>query len=196
MSKQNEQAKLDALAQGIAAALPGWSVKPLEEYDRRRWLTHETGAEFGFAILWNKPRIEVYGCYPLAKYRKNGQARHYYPLSGMDMPNITCAIKRGPEAIAKDIERRFLPRFLELHELALEHVAKREQEQDNKEATMKRLADVLGVQTGARLNTNVGKNEGYSAWVTIESAGEASVNMKISSLNVELAVQVCRLLIN
>ena len=98
---------LQTYAEYVARFLPpGWTVS--KQHDRAVKLEHESGAAFSILSMWNKPgRVRISGWWP-----RGLDGHHYVPN---DQPEITCAIARGPEAVARDIERRFLSAYLPLY---------------------------------------------------------------------------------
>lgn len=191
--EQQEQAhRLNELAQGIASHLDGWEAQPFEENNNRAHITHETGATFGITIdaYGKKDRVEVYGIYPHYPYRKNGNANRGYPLSGVDTPRITCALSRGPEAIAKDIERRFLNKYIRCYELAVERIAQDEEYQNDQEACISRLADILGVST-TRSEIYYNHN---NIWGTIKPNGRDDVTFELRRVPTAIAAKICEVL--
>lgn len=95
----------DTMAAAVARHLPGWRVKGEEH--RARVLVNEDGAEVYFRQEYNKPdRIEVSGAFPRSELSSS-----YFGPHGQRFV-ISCALSRGPEKIARDVERRLLPGYL------------------------------------------------------------------------------------
>lgn len=67
-------------------------------------------------------KVTVSGVYPCYTCQRGGGRGSEYVMSGEKLPRIGCSISRGAKAIARDIERRFLPEFCEKHELALTRI--------------------------------------------------------------------------
>ena len=192
--QEREQARqqLNSLALGIASHLDGWEAQPIEEGNNRAHITHETGATFGLTVdaYGNRERVEVYGIYPNYPPRETGYGSRGYPLSGVDTPRITCALSRGPEAIARDIERRFLDSFIKCYELAVERIAADEEYLNDEEAAVSRLADILGVgltRGEVRYNCN-------DIGATISPNGRDSVKFELWHVSTDIAAQICEIL--
>jgi len=190
---QEHRERLAALVQGIASHLDGWEALPIGEQRGRAYIEHETGAKFGITLdaYGNKERVEVYGTYPHYPHRKNGKGNRGYVLSGEDTPRITCALSREAEAIAKDITRRFLGEHIRCHELAVERIARDERYQDDQEAIMLSLADILGEKVGNHGNIYYNRND---IWGQIEPNGRDDVKIELRRVPAHVAAKICELL--
>lgn len=83
----------------------------------------------------NGARLEISGSWPHARTKDN-----YFPISYHDNPPvITVAMKRGGQAIAKDIASRFLPEFNEMWKTAVERVEAHENAERNREAARDKI---------------------------------------------------------
>src|SRR5208337_5009244 len=60
-------------------------------------------------------------------------------------PRITASLKKNPEAIAKDIAKRFLPEYLRVFAMAEDKLAKEEAYECRIVTNLERLAEVAGV---------------------------------------------------
>jgi len=191
--QKQQQAHRDllwSLAQGIASHLNGWEAISEETNSGRARIEHDTGAAIGLHVddYGKRDRIEVYGRYPQYPRRKNNSSYGGYPLSGVDTPRITCAIKRGHEAIAKDIERRFMDKHLHCHELAVTLIADQEAYLDDQDAMMLKLADLLGVET------TKGNIYAYDPSTTIKNPTRDTVTFEIRGVPLDIATKICKLL--
>jgi len=91
----------------IAKHLPGWRVVMIPH--DRQVLQDEAGRQFIVSALWNnKSRLEVLPEWPTSKYCGQQWPRDNERIF------ITVAENRPAEAIATDIQRRFLPQFIEV----------------------------------------------------------------------------------
>lgn len=187
-ARQKEREELNTLAQGIASYLV-WEALPIEEGSNRAYITNGT-AMFGITIdaYGNRNRVEIYGIYPQYIQREN--SNQGYPLSGEDPPHITCALARGAEAVAKDIERKFLTKFIACHNLAVERIAQSEARLDAEEAVMFRLAGILE----AELKHGEIRFSHNDIWGTISSVSKDAVTFEIRRVPIALAVKICDLL--
>ena len=191
--QKEQQAHRDllwGLAQGIASHLDGWEAVSEETNSGRARIEHETGAAISLHVddYGKRDRVGVYGRYPNHPRRKNNGGSGYgsYPLSGVDTPNITCAISRGHEAIAKDITRRFMDKHLDCHELAVKRIAEQEGYLDDQEAMMLKLADFLGVETRGTTIYTYGTPS-----IVIKNPTRDTVTFEIRSVPLDIAVQIC-----
>lgn len=142
--KAEEQ--MQTLAARVASCLDGWTYdfeasheEPgVKGYRRPLWQAKLHGGNGGkLGISLSDGRVKVSGYYSHAKGAPYG-----LPKSA---PNpITIAEKRGPEMIAREIKRRFLPAYLEALAEAGAEKAKTEAYASGTDATAKRVADAFG----------------------------------------------------
>jgi hypothetical protein len=94
------------LVQDIADAL-GWTVEV--EQEPRPYITLKGKGDEKLYLRWDGGRVRISGKYPRLydRHRMVGYAIPY----GEHPPSITCAVSRGAEAIAQDVERRLLPDY-------------------------------------------------------------------------------------
>jgi len=116
--------KLHTRATEIVQYLDGWKIEQ-EESEHYAHLVRADGA--GIHIKGNgynyeeSQRLEITGKWP-AQIRIDGNLYSFYPsYRNRDNPRITVAKARSNAAIAKDIERRFLPKYLPLYAEMLEY---------------------------------------------------------------------------
>ena len=114
--KEEEEARERAkrehfdFALDVVAAL-GWAMSPQKHGSGNPHLVGPNGATIALSFNgWNNEgRVRVSGTWPEAD-KINGGTERFYPYQ--EAHKITCAISRGPAAVAKDINRRLLPDFL------------------------------------------------------------------------------------
>ena len=122
-------------------------------------------------------RLVISGAYP-----RHGNETVIH-LSHDQYPRITCAISRGPEAIARDIKRRFLPDYLALVEKANRLIEDHTKRDAIIQQQAERIALAFGVPPG-----DFGTNGGDSPVLYVHN-GEMSGTVRINgehSVNVEL----------
>ena len=126
---------MHALAQQIAAHLAGWTA---EAHDGvwLAYLAHADGPKL--ALRQDKGRVKVMGTWPVGT---NGA--HFYPYN--TSADISCALDRGPHAIAKEIQRRLLPAYLPLWQEQDRKRQEAEQSDGEAQALVRRLEDVFGL---------------------------------------------------
>ena len=119
----------DIVQQLAAPRLPGFSYVGREDPERHR-LWAADGREICFSVEWNaKGRLSISGHYPESPHNVGSIGYHERT------PHITVDKTRSPDAIAKEIGRRFLPQYTAVYRATLEAVRKR---------------DALNVETGER----------------------------------------------
>jgi hypothetical protein len=143
----NAKAKADlaahnAFVRHVAAFIGGWSAT--EPPATNEWgkvtITRPDGAAIYFYTdgPWLKAvRVRISGSYPEST---DGQV--FWPHNS-DRPRISCAISRGPEAIAKDVARRFIPAYTKEYEKQLQAVARHERNLETETCIMDTLAALL-----------------------------------------------------
>lgn len=147
--KELQQELRQELAPQIAAALSEllaqtWTHAPREEVSRYTCITGPDGCGLHVDLdTWpKKPRLNITGQWP--KSIGDGRGRHsFYPYQ--DQPHITVAFGRGAQAIAKDISRRFLPKYLPMWEQMVEQRASYMDENKREQEVLARLAAAGGV---------------------------------------------------
>lgn len=128
------------ICQAIAVFLPDWTLdKAGETYDMRYTLTHTTGLQMAlFTSKYDKqPRLTVSDWkWPQYTTMERGQTRtntvfpHSLHGPKESSPRITCSLAKSPEAIARDIKRRFLPEYTRIYQRCLEHAKAYQQHED------------------------------------------------------------------
>lgn len=160
---------ISELAKDIAQYLEDWEAAKVSreaaEYDTGQdhgRLTHSSGAGIYLCRLWNhRERVEVSGLYPKSA---DGSYRPTYGYGKGHCPEITCAIAKGAEAIAKDIGKRFMPKYWETFNWAKAQVAEYDRARKVEEDLLNRLADLLGSEVRyKRVVSDIG-----SVWIEIE----------------------------
>lgn len=107
-------------------------------------LRHADGYGFGLRTIWNKPdRIAISGTWP--KDMKGTVHVPYVPYGespGDHIPEITVAAARGAAAIAEEIQKRFLPKYLSQWQKQAEQVTNFNEHDIGQLALIERLAVV------------------------------------------------------
>jgi len=173
--------ELQILTREIAEHL-GRSWKPITTEDGRRSkiVQQKSGAEiwirgedpYGIGLA----RVAISGLYP----------GNHLPW-GTEYPHITAAVSRGPEAIAKDIERRFLPRYLPLFEQNMKAKAEDEERERKKwaytEAFIKALDGELAFDQTVRFKGPA------NCYGNIRVNGD-TVDLRLTSLDLDTAIRL------
>jgi hypothetical protein len=156
MGYDRKDKRLHAMATELARHLPGWKALPGRGYDgpdtaylapedEDVWpdddghLHHERASRYlTLKRIWNKPdRFEVWGAWPSAGCDN-------YIFTPRDTPRPTFSLEREPEAVARDLERRYLDWYLGEHATLSLHAEKHDRRYFEKEALFERLADAIG----------------------------------------------------
>jgi len=163
----------------LAKQLPGW------EFDEQHWAEYQhvarlvcreiPGARIYLHDTWPRGRVEISGGYPDGVY-----------IDTKQKIDITVNPARDIEAVAKDIQRRFLGKYLETFRAMMEQVYQIAQSQARARDVADELAAILGCEVrygrdSAEMWTRHGKvavaagaNEPY---ITIERLYSIPVDM-------------------
>lgn len=116
----------------------------------------------------------------------------------VNAPSITVAIARGPEAIAKDIAKRFLPEYLRVFQLAVDKVQADTDYDAAITANLQRLASVAGEKLPSEqnyrgeVNKNFTLHIGNNYYTVTASAKDCS--LKLDNLTIEQATYIIKYL--
>lgn len=189
---QNDVSVLEQKVREIAEHLEGWNVKCNDIRQAKTSLINDAypGAEVYFNLGWgsNSKRMTIAGSYP----------RHYAPLYE-EQPRITVSLERSPATIAKDIERRFLDRYLELldkyQKLEASYICFREK----KNAALDELACTARA-TNISLYTENSDGNFYASKGELSLNGTVTnhgngilANLNLRWIPMDLAKEICRL---
>jgi hypothetical protein len=149
---------IGALAHQIAEQLGGFTARV---HDHGACLHGPAGQELWVQRVWNhRDRVQVHGRYP--------PGDETYRLASHE---ITAAIARGPEAIARDITRRLLPAYRTDLQTARERVAQAARDDQHRARTAARL---LATIPDARATD--GKRETTIHWYD-DAAGSGTIRL-------------------
>jgi hypothetical protein len=172
-------------------------IEPIDGLDgQQSWNTAGYGGTIAVHRVWNKKdRLDITGIYPQETHNL-WLDRDEYPA-----PNITVAEDRGAKAIAKEIERRFLPDYRK----RLAHIQQRLQDKagarQTRETIAEQLAAILHKGADPRIVRNDESttidysllNEGGGYGDLYLSGDGRSLNLKLSSVPASLAEAICQL---
>lgn len=142
-ARQDTEAELRRLAPAIARALgAGWCAR--EKHTRYQELAGPDGLLVWLAATHpdaRKGRVVVRGSLPL-------RTRHGQILldHGISNPQITVAIARGADAVAREIKRRLLPGYKRAVSKAQARIVLVEDEHDQIRTLAKRFGAICGVK--------------------------------------------------
>lgn len=148
---KNTEAELRRLAPAIARALgPSW--RATMRHDHYAELSGPEGQGVGIFASYPhaaKGRAVVRGILPTRTRRGDSLSSN-----GIENPEVTVALSRGAEAIARDIARRVMPGYLVALAAMRERIASEDGFRDATEAVASKLAGICGAEytTGGRFH--------------------------------------------
>lgn len=199
---QKEQAektaKLRALTAAIAKHLEGFRPDGREDLGHMGQMTHPDGRCINLFMRGygaDAGRAEVTGDYPKDRQGSYQGPREWGVIGYKeDLPRISVNASRDPEAIAKDIARRFLPEYSRLYAACLVKKTEREEYRDDKKQQAEQILAALGKKRPAEIvgepdNTHVDlryNDDGY---------GELTASsVKLNSLPFSVVLKIAALL--
>lgn len=181
MELMESRRTLAALSKELEPLLDGWSLVPEDpenpNYDLRCF--EQDGMGFGIRLDRKEDRVMVRSC-DWPSYKQD-EGRDYIKTCTIwprdlydpkeDYPEITIAISRGARAIAKEIDRRFLPDYTRIYGRCLEKARVGQEYEDRSQATWKAVCEATGHETKYHSHhvKLPGEDTGY---VTIERRGD------------------------
>lgn len=191
--------ELFEFAQQVASSLDDWQLLDPQPFDHAVCLIGPDGAGLmvgvnGFGGFSQDARIEVSGRWPEA-VTINQNTVMFHPRG--ESASITAAISRGPEKVAKDVERRLLSKYLPLYA----EVKARKKYYLAKEAKRCECLEQLAAVGGGELGRVVGKLRlvaSGGAWgyaeVSVYDDGE-KVTLELHSVPFEKALELVKVLV-
>lgn len=188
---------LEAMATNVATLLGnGWRLESVDEWGHYCKLVDDKGHSIHINNGTRKEgRYSISGGYPSDEHGRNLDYVRRAAGHNVELPKITVAWSRNPEAIAKDIIRRFLPDYLALYAKAEEKQRETNAYHNAAQATAKRIQ---AAAPGSRVygdgldRVDLYRNEGgrFEA-----ECFDDRVNLKISSVPTDKAEAIIRLLV-
>ena len=134
--------------------------------------------------------MEISGSYP---NKDNG---HCYISSYDEPPSIGVTSSRPPKSLAKDIKRRFLPKFHEYHELAMERKRQHEEYISNQHKAGELIVEAFPYAQPHRDGERVrfGSVSNSTPWGDVNLSCNGTMTIEARGVPVELAVQIGQLL--
>lgn len=195
---KNERRTMDftQLAQEIADAL-GWTVEPTDE--PKPYITLRGRGNEELYLRLDSGRVRISGEYPRL-YDQYRVVQWCLPY-GEHGPSITCAMDRGAEAIADDIQRRLLPEYRELLEKVQAAIVTQMMRNEATKAVADCLLEVLPPNTHVRRNEREQweyelQPNGCIYQITVQGTDDpqGSVDIEIRRATDKVAQEVCRLI--
>jgi hypothetical protein len=178
--------ELHKIATALEPHLPGWSLD-WDPANRPRYalFVNDEGAGMYVELSrrTNPARLVVHGRY----------FPSYYP-EPRDRPRITVSSVRSIAAIAADIQRRFIPHYLETFAQVRERQRRAEERERQEAAIRVELAAILDEEVGGEgvIRYRSDRGGGYT-YGRVEVSGD-QVNLDFSGVPVHTARAICRLL--
>jgi hypothetical protein len=138
------EAQLGQIVRALAQLIPGWQYQPADgDSAWRSWgqLTRADGA--GIYFYQQRDRIEIAGDWPRSESYGIFSPSGY---QGTRYSRITVALKRSAEAIAAEMERRFLPGYLEEYAKKVTERDEYDQKTQVQTEITKRLAAIVDAE--------------------------------------------------
>ena len=178
--------ELNAIDDHIWTAVNGYShLAYLQAEDDRRLSLRTTGYRFQVG-----DRLEIGG-----SYRRKG-GNYGYISSYNNPPEIGVTSSRPLKALAKDIKRRFLPKFHEFYELAMERKRQHEEYMANQEKAGELVVEAFPYAQlhldGERVR--FGSDSNGTPWGDVNLSGNGTVTIEACSVPIALAVRIGHLL--
>jgi hypothetical protein len=178
--------ELHEIAQALEPHFPGWSLE-WDPANRPRYALFVNNEGAGMYVELSRrtdpPRLVVHGRY----------FPSYYP-EPRERPRITLSSARSIAAIAADIQRRFVPHYLEAFARVCERKRRAEERERQEAATRVELAAILDEEVSGDgvIRYRRDRGGGYT-YGRVEVSGD-QVKLDISAIPVDTARAICRLL--
>jgi hypothetical protein len=160
--REDNVSRLNGAAEGVAAALGSdWTVSRPAGHDYPSGVTISDGVrELHFYLPSNADKVDMSGIYPDAR----SAVTLYEKGERVERPRIGFSVKRPAPAIARDIERRFLPDYDRVRALVVERLDADAAAAARQTAAVSALAVTLGVEPrkgSTELSTPISDRAGY-----------------------------------
>lgn len=148
MSPGLNRTNFEHLVQEVGEHLPGlWELNrnPADWNWGAKLTDHETCAILHLNARGNYRSEGVTSMTVRGEVPKNARGESPYIGYGKSMTEINVAVSKSPGQIAKEIERRFMPAYMEILKGALDSIASSDTYHDKVNSVAKRIADLAGV---------------------------------------------------
>ena len=187
----NQPTDIRTLATAIAAHLHGFELdtRQFDEHGNLAptlaHLRREGRPEIAIALHFRDGRVATTGIYPVVEYPPNSPR-----------PRITTAISRGAAAIARDIERRFLPAYLARFEQTLRAGIREQERSDQAQALRERVEEALGSTLSPAHHADTSSDHTLRLNSATPVYGRirvtcSNVEFKLGSVPPDIAVAIC-----
>ena len=184
--------ELHEIAQALEPYFPGWSLDwdPANRPHYALFVNEEgAGMYVELSRRANPARLVVHGRY----FLRTQSVRSYYPKPKA-RPRVTVSSARSIAAIAADIQRRFIPHYLEAFARVCERKRRAEERERQEAAIRVELAAILDEEVSGDgvIRYRRDRGDGYT-YGRVEVSGD-QVKLDFSGVPVETARAICRLL--
>jgi hypothetical protein len=198
-----------SLAAAIAKELGApWTYTRPTDPDTYVYIVGENGARIYVALSGsydNPDRVEISGYLNIGRNRQYVNVYEKSASGGWDrasVPSISVALKRGPEAITKEIQRRFLPEYLRIFALALAQLQKDNERDTRVLDNLKRLGKIVNAHVKEDRDNGHGYIEEQRTSVSIGyinvygtiTVSSDTATLELRSLTIEQAERVLKAL--
>jgi hypothetical protein len=197
MMNEVNKIELAKVCNALAKHFDGWTLEETGETFDYRWKLRRNGMEIGLSLDWSKKDRLNIATWAWPKYTKldRGEVRSetITPSSLYDpkesSPSISVAWNRGPEVIAKEIKRRFLPEYERIYARCAEKAASYQKHENESRQNWENICAAIGKDT--RHNRHY-VSAGGDLNVTVENRnGSAHIEMYC---NADQLVKIIRIL--
>jgi len=185
MSDVLQRARIRQIADAVSKYLgEGWMLRDMEGFSGVHLRKFGTAEELYFKADWrNSDRLVISGSF-------GDGLSTYFPIH-REKTEITVAIDKEPEKIAREIKRRLMPVYLKVLKFCMEHKAKDDEYKKKRNRTLRRLAEVIGGDAGMSSDSCVTAYDPMEVTAEYRGDGEVKLSMR---LGVEKAVRVIEVL--
>lgn len=186
----NQTIDMQEKAKEIATYLEGFEyVQPSEETTWRKWavLRHQDGREIRIFEERNG-RASVSGGY---NPKDGGSLSSFVRYE--ECPKIGFSPSKPAEALARDIAKRFLPKYTELWIKAMELLKRKQESNAREDELFSELGKILGLPTKNHSGQSSIYLNGSNIYGTIEPYGENSITMNLRHLPAPLGKRICEI---
>lgn len=156
------------------------------------------GDRIRLAKRYDEEKFSVSGVYP----DEQANVERVYLPRDMERPSINVSPARSANTVARDINRRFLPKYRELLAYVTGEVEKSKNAERERRALADRLADALGVSrpkhddaNGRPRRSTVNIPTDYPGWGGFETSyGGKTCELSLRTVDADTAVAIAKLL--
>ena len=196
-AEQTEQ--FQATARAIGEHLEGWTYRrPHEDYPQHNaFFDGPDGATFYLHLDVYRGKVETRPQWPKDDGRYMSACD--WGALGYNEPEPTCGftLKRTPEALARDIGRRFLSEFVRIHSKVMTLRDQRTEDRAKAAKVAESLANTLGTATRRNeYETHVDFPVGFEGYGNVTVTDSSTVTLHVRSVSPHLAQAIAQTIAN